>query len=500
MKALNYIAVMVWTVVGMGISGCSADYLDTTPTNQVSAGEVYGSVDNLYAALNGIHRKMVSQDLSNQGMGGEPGFIIAREAMGDDMTWDTQTWHQGYLNWSYNTNASSQYNYGIWETYYKFILNANIILENLQKLENLSADDETLAQHIRGEALCIRAWAHFQLVQYYAKPYINGQENTQPGIPYRETSEALTQIARTPVEDVYAGINADLSEAADLLNGYTATDINHYTEKVVLGLQARVALTQQRYAEAAEYARQAIETATEEGLSIMTPEELTNGFADISSETNEAMYAALTQDDQTVYFYSFYAYMSWNFNSSSIRTGIKCINQATYDKMGPNDYRRQWWDPTGTAEVPSSSYNQRVYQNRKFTARSTSDAVGDYAFMRLSEMYLIAAEAYARAGNESAAKTYLDAFVAQRDPDMTGCDLSGDALIDAIMQHRRIELWGEGFRWFDLKRLQEPIHRDGSNFNVTFCGFLDKEVDEDGWIFEIPQDETDYNPLMEKNY
>ena len=98
-------------------------------------------------------------------------------------------------------------------------------------------------------------------------------------------------------------------------------DINHYTEKVVLGLQARVALTQQRYAEAAEYARQAIEIATEEGLSIMTPEELTNGFADISSETNEAMYAALTQDDQTVYFYSFYAYMSWNFNSSRICQG-----------------------------------------------------------------------------------------------------------------------------------------------------------------------------------
>ncbi len=500
MKAINYIATFAWAVSSLVFSGCSADYLDTTPTDQVAASEVYESVDNLYAALNGIHRKMVSQDLSNQGMGGEPGFIIAREAMGDDMTWDTQTWHQGYLNWSYNTNASSQYNYGIWETYYKFILNANLILENLSLLENLTEEETEEAQYVRGEALCIRAWAHFQLVQYYAKPYINGQDNTQPGVPYRETSETLNEIARTPVEEVYEGINSDLTEAAELLQGYEAVDINHYTEKVALGLLARVALTQQRYAEAAEYARRSIEVAEAEGLSIMTPDELMNGFADISSETNEAMYAALTQDDQTVYFYSFYAYMSWNFNSSSIRTGIKCINQATYDKMGPNDYRRQWWDPTGTASVPSSSYNQRVYQNRKFTARSTASAVGDYAFMRLSEMYLIAAEAYARAGNETAAKEYLSTFVAQRDPDMTGCDLSGDALIDAIMQHRRIELWGEGFRWFDLKRLQEPIHRDGTNFNITFCGFLDKGTDEDGWIFEIPQDETDYNPLMEKNY
>lgn len=500
MKRFKYIALSALAVLGVGLSGCSGDYLDVTPTDKVSSSTVYTTIDNLYSALNGIHRKMVSQDLSNQGMGGEPGFIIAREAMGDDMTWDTQTWHQGYLNWSYNTNASSQYNYGIWETYYLFILNANYILEGLDELGNLTEAETERARYIRGEALCIRAWAHFQLVQYYAKPYINGQNNTQPGIPYRETSEVLHEIARTPVEQVYEGINADLTEAAGLLQGYNAENINHYTEKVALGLLARVALTQQRYAEAAEYAKQAIDVAESEGLALMTPDELMNGFVDISSTTDEAMYAALTQDDQTVYFYSFYAYMSWNFNSSSIRTGIKCINQATYDKMGLNDYRRQWWDPTGKAQVPSSSYNQRVYQNRKFTARSTANAVGDFAFMRLSEMYLIAAEAYARSGNEAEAKEYLSRFVAQRDPDMTGCDKSGSELIDAIMQHRRIELWGEGFRWFDLKRLQEPIHRDGSNFNSTFCGFLNKEINEDGWIFEIPQKETDYNPLMEKNY
>ncbi len=500
MKTFKYTALSTLFLLGLGLPSCSGDYLDVTPTDQISASEIYSSVDNLYAALNGIHRKMVSQDLGNQGMGGEPGFIIGREAMGDDMTWDTQTWHQGYLNWSYNTNASSSYNSGIWETYYKFILNANLVLEGLETLENLTEEEEQEAQYIRGEALCIRAWSHFQLVQYYARPYINGENNTQPGIPYRDTSETLSEIARTPVEEVYEGINNDLSEAAELLEGYEAEDINHYTEKTALGLQARVALTQQRYAEAAEYARQSIEVAESEGLSIMTPDELMNGFADISSDTNEAMYAALTQDDQTVYYYSFYAYMSWNFNSTSVRTGIKCINQATYDRMGENDYRREWWDPTGTAEVPSSSYNQRVYQNRKFTARSTASAVGDYAFMRLSEMYLIAAEAYARAGNETSSRQYLSLFVEQRDPDMTGCDASGDELISAIMQHRRIELWGEGFRWFDLKRLQLPIDRDGSNYDITFCGFLQKGTDEDGWIFEIPQSETDYNSLMEKNY
>ena len=495
-KLHKYLAIGFLLAGAMIGTGCSSDYMDTVPSEKVSVETIASSLDNLYMALNGIHRKMVSQDLSNQGMGGEPGFIIGREAMGDDMTWDTQTWHQGYLNWSFTTNPSSSYNSGIWETYYKFILNANNILD---MLDTYYADsEEPLARHIRGECLAIRAWSHLNLVQYYAKPYRNGQDNSQPGVPYRykPVTEAM---ARNTVEEVYTNIHTDLDEAITLLADYEPADVNHYSLAVVYGLKARALLTQQKYAEAAEAAVNAINTAEANGCQIMTPDELMNGFANITSATKEAMYAAMTQNDQTVYFYSFYAYMSWNFNSSSIRTGIKCISQSTYDLMSPTDLRRQWWDSTGQAEVPATSYNQRVYQNRKFTARSTADAVGDFAFMRISEMYLIAAEAYARSGQDANARQYLQALRDQRDPGYTTTN-SGEALIEEVMTNRRIELWGEGFRWFDLKRLGLPNDRTGSNFNATFCGFLHKDPDAAGWIFEIPKKETDFNSLCERNY
>ena len=259
-------------------------------------------------------------------------------------------------------------------------------------------------------------------------------------------------------------------------------------------------LTQQKYADAATAAVNSINEAEKDGCKIMSQSELMNGFANITSATKEAMYAAMTQNDQTVYFYSFYAYMSWNFNSSSIRTGIKCISQSTYDLMSPTDLRRQWWDPTGKAEVPATSYNQRVYQNRKFTARSTADAVGDFAFMRISEMYLTAAEAFARSNQDAKAKEYLQALLKERDPEYKDLGNTGAKLADEIMTHRRIELWGEGFRWFDLKRLGLPLDRTGSNFDATFCGFLHKDPNADGWIFEIPKKETDFNDLIEKNY
>lgn len=489
-----YLALLIF---GLGLAGCADDYLDTAPTSSVSDKTISETLDGLYLALNGIHRKMVSQDLGIQGMGGEPGFIIGREAHGDDMTWDTQTWHQSHLNWTINTNPSSAYNAGVWQTYYQFILNANKIIESLDK--NFANSPEPRAKYIRGESLAIRAWAHFQLVQYYAKRYVAGTENTQLGVPYRESSETV-EMARNTVEEVYTKINQDLDQAITLLDGYSPAGLNHYSSKVVYGLKARVALTQQNYAKAAEYAVEAIELTEAEGGKLMEPADLMNGFADFTTKTKETMYATIPLEEQTVYFYSFYAYMSWNFNSSSIRTGIKCINQATYDLMSPTDLRRQWWDPTGTAAVPASNYNKRKYQNRKFTARSTASAVGDFPFMRLAEMYLIAAEAYARSGNDTEAKKYLTAFAIKRDPSYTESTKTGAALAEEVMNHRRIELWGEGFRWFDLKRLNLPCNRNGNNYSAAFCGFLLRTLDEPGWYYEIPKIETDFNKLMVKNY
>lgn len=85
-------------------------------------------------------------------------------------------------------------------------------------MEEVEITSQELFDQIKGEALCIRAWAHFNLVQLYAKRYEAGKDNTQDGIPYREKAVAEEQ-ARNSVEDVYAKINNDLDEACILLSG-----------------------------------------------------------------------------------------------------------------------------------------------------------------------------------------------------------------------------------------------------------------------------------------
>jgi len=119
--------------------------------------------------------------------------------------------------------------------------------------------------------------------------------------------------------------------------------------------------------------------------------------------------------------------------------------------------------------------------------------------MRLAEMYLTQAEALARAGKDSEAQTVFTKFQITRDPSYVSKGNTGDALAEEIMNSRRVELWGEGFRFYDLKRLHLSIKR-GSNFDIAFCTFLEKDKDAQGWVWEIPKIETDFNSLCTKNY
>lgn len=476
-------------------TACSDDYLDTAPSTSVSENMIGKSIDNLYMALNGIHRKMVSQDMAVQYLGGYPGFMICMDASADDMTWaqdkEFKTTHQ----WQLQSVPESAFTRTIWLSYYEFILNANLILKYV---DNFMESSPEKARHVKGEALCFRAFSHFMLVQLYARRYVAGSENSQPGVPYRLVS-GTTPMTRNSVEDCYRLINADLDAAIPLLEGYQPVSVSHFSHEVACGLKARVAMAQQDYGSAARYAKLAITEAEQRGFRLMAGNELYNGFADISTKTKEAMWAALTLNDQTVNYYSFYALMSWNYNSEPVRTGVKQISSWLYDQMAPTDLRRSWWDETGTLPLPTANFKAYPYSQRKFTARSTGDVVGNVAFMRLAELYLTAAEALARNGQDADARQLFLQFVLTRDPGYQPAGAIGQDLIDEIMIHRRVELWGEGFRFYDLKRLNEPLDRKGSNFNAGFCMILQAPASDPRWQWAIPQDEMDANPLMQQN-
>mgnify|MGYP000506269308 FL=1 len=213
-----------------GLTACSDTFMETNPTDQIGETTVASSLENLYIALNGTHRAMVKQYLSSQGCGGEPSWDIDRDVLGEDLVHPTagNTWFLKTLQWvDHRDSKSTLTKFGFF-FYYKLILNSNLLLNNVDEVDRT---DENLYSGVKGEALCFRAFGHFQLVQLYAERYKAGGGNTQLGIPYRKTPET-GEIARNTVEECYQYINEDLDAAIELLKNYEAKEVTHFSLKV----------------------------------------------------------------------------------------------------------------------------------------------------------------------------------------------------------------------------------------------------------------------------
>lgn len=495
MKNLNKLLFPL-AVLTLTMGACKKDYLYTTPTDAVSSDAVFTTTTNAMAALNGIHRSLYIQ-YSRQEEGGQGAVNLNIDYMGEDIVNTVSTTAYGVHKWVTHRSASNGNNSFIYTFYYRIIANANLIIDNIDAAEGSDADKKA----IKGEALTYRAWAHFVLVQVFGKRYDAAGNNTQAGVPIMNTSkvEGTPGKARATVEAVYTQINSDLDAAIASFAGSTArANKSHFNINVAKGIKARVALTQGKWAIAAQ---NALEART--GLTLMTNAEYLSGF---NSYTNqEWMWGSKQQEDQTTYFYSFFAYLG-TFNSTANRTNPKRINSALYNQITTTDVRKGLWDPTGTnatfsLPVGVVTNSTASYRQKKFAVAGTT-SVGDVVNMRVAEMFLIEAEARVRlaidgAASETAnAQAVLFTLAKNRDASYVLSTNTGAALLNEILIQRRVELWGEGFRFFDLKRMNAPLDRTGGNATIALSGVLNVPAGGVEWQWALPQAEIDSNPAI----
>ncbi|WP_162427769.1 RagB/SusD family nutrient uptake outer membrane protein [Pontibacter pudoricolor] len=486
------------------LSSCEKEYLETNPTDQVAESEVFTTTSNGWAAINGMHRAMFFQ-YDAQDQAGQGSVMINMDMLGEDVV-NTTTgngWWISTYRWLTHRNENAGTVTFVYRFYYKLIANANKIIDNIDKTTGPEADK----QAIKGQALAYRAWAHHQLVQIFAERYKAGETNSQLGVPVMLTNTIEGQPRET-VEDVYAQINSDFDAAISLLPA-TRSAKSHINVNVAKGMKARVALTMGKWAEAAQLANEARAGATLENFTQML-----SGFNDIS--TPGWIWGSDQIQDQTTYFYSFFAYMSVNFSSTNIRGNPKAINSKLYANISDTDVRKQLWDTTPVAIKDAAgktvgydingvqilpTFTPKAYMNRKFiSAGGSGSSIGDVPYMRAAEMYLIEAEALARQGKDDLAAKALYDLVVTRDPDYVISTSTGQTLIDEILIQRRIELWGEGFRFLDLKRTNSALDRTGANHVATVVADLytvpagDKQ-----WQWLLPKRELDTNPAAVQN-
>ena len=493
MKSLKY-QLLSFAFVVLIFSSCKKEFLDTYSTTAVAADDALASITNAYAALNGIHRVMYTQ-YDQQGEAGEGSNNIFRDLMGEDIVYplaNGSTGLIGWLQWVNHRNVNATDLRYVYRFYYRLISNANLLINGIDKTPGADADKKI----IKGQAMAYRAWAHFQLVQLWGKRYeATTKPNSQLGVPIMLTN-TLEGQARNTVEEVYTQVNKDLDLALTLLAGYTRAGSaakSNFNVNVVQGIKARVALTQQDWETAATNA-----IAARAGYTLMTNTEYLSGFNNIANQ--EWIWGSRQIDDHNTFFYSYFAYISANFNSTVLRTQPRAINATLWNSIPATDIRKQCWDLTG-ATVPVPPGGARVpYQNKKYLAKSDALSTGDVPYMRAAEMYLIEAEARARQGNNAAAQDALFTLKKNRDAAYIKSTSTGATLIREIMFNRRIEFWGEGFRFTDLKRTNSPLNRNGiPNHLPALVSVFDIPVGDNRWEWLFPQDEINGNKAIIQN-
>jgi starch-binding outer membrane protein, SusD/RagB family len=333
------------------------------------------------------------------------------------------------------------------------------------------------------------------LIQYYGKRYdATAKPNSTLGVPLvlEPTQEGLP---RSTVEEVYTQINKDLADAYALLTTARAAK-SHFNKNVVRGVQARVALAQQSWATAATYAAEA-----RQGFALMSVAQYQEGFADVSNP--EWMWGFDHLEDQSEFFGGYHSYISSNYNSTNIRATPKTINKLIYDLIPATDVRSKMWvkAPTTTNSIVPPGGIRVPYMTQKFRLPGTpsTSVMGDVPFMRSGEMFLIEAEAKARSGDDAGAAKALFDMVSKRDPSYVLSTKTGAELIDEIMFNRRIELWGEGHRWLDLKRLNLPLNRNGIGHLAAVAILYEVPAGDVQWQFLLPRRELDSNKAAVQN-
>ncbi|MBU6176921.1 MAG: RagB/SusD family nutrient uptake outer membrane protein [Bacteroidetes bacterium] len=444
------LVVMVLTT----FSSCKKSFLELAPPANLTPEQALKTEADLLVALRGAYAGLRSTAMYGRSL------MVIGDMMADNTYQSVLNTNRYTLfnNYTYNTTDGDVS--GLWTTAYTVILRTNNIIN-----ANVSGAN---VNQIKGEARTIRALCYFNLVRYFARPFTDNPAGL--GVPIVTVYNADLKPGRNTVAEVYAQIHADLNSAYNLMTTYSNS--SQFSKFAARALQARVFLTQNDKANARTAALDVINNG---------------GFTLITAAGHGAYWAnsvIRTDKVETIFEVSADAVannafdaLSYIYSQAGNYGDMLCADDL-YASFEAADVRRALYATGVRGGLPSVFVNK--YPN--FTGDHTDTKV-----LRLSEMYLIVAEATT---NETEALTYVNAITAQRGA--TAIASTGTALFNDIMAERRKELAFEGERYMDMQRFKLDINR-GANYPaaaraVPYANFRR--------VFPIPQTEIDVNPTI----
>lgn len=518
MKKLSIITLVLASAF---ILACSPEALNTEPSSSTATATIFTDTETAALAVNGLNRVMYCQyNDYGQGFNGEGTIRLYHgDYMGQDLMVVNRTTYQNTQNGDYFDSNTATFASYAWYYYYMLIGNANSIINNIDGVEGPEAD----RKFIKAQALCYRAYAYSNLVQLFGRRWSDGPD--KPACVLRLIAGGDDNLDRSTARQVYEQIYKDLDDAITLFteSGKDRPAAQFYTMNadVAHAIYARTALTREDWQKALSEAKLA-----RANYPLMSVADYKAGFC---NPTSEWIWGLYNVPDETIYYYSYQAYIAYNSNAGNVRTTPKAISKHIFDQIAPTDIRRALWlDPTGYEAAMNAETNLANAQKTTnalytygFAYAAADGRVGLYStayvagymqfkircneapgnghmpLFRSSEMLLIEAEANYQLNKPTDAQAALVALNATsgRYPTYT-CTKTGTALMDEIKLYRSIELWGEGFNWFDLKRWGDKLVRkaavDGGNWMSSFAVTINPN-EKNNWTWTIPKRETDYN-------
>jgi starch-binding outer membrane protein, SusD/RagB family len=455
MKKYSIYSFVVLAISAVLALSCSDEFVDRKAPYSIDSENYFNSESDYNQALIGAYDMLHSTYLNvmmgeiasdNTASGGESAIDVIGIQQIDDMI---------------HTEANPQLK-NVWDWMFAGVQRCNYIMEFKDKT------DFTNKPQVLGETRFLRAYYHFELVKWFGPIPLNGDK--------RFSTEDVTRVPRSSVQDVYASIEADLIYAVANLKTKAENPIKgRATKGAAQALLGKVYLYQEKYVDAANVLEDLISSG-----SYSLESDYNSIFESNGENNNESVFEVQYTDQEGASFDCLQCSegnVAVGFNGIRNYSGplfesgysFNVPRQEVVDAFELGDRRKDVaildivsWAAANNASY-GVGYKHTGYFNRKYIPRAGDANIGDqnltnpnnYRAIRYADVLLMAAEALNRGGiDDTKARTYLN-NVRRRAFGDTNHDtplVTGSNLTELILAERRVELVGEGHRFFDLVR------------------------------------------------
>jgi tetratricopeptide (TPR) repeat protein len=444
------------------LAGCE---LNVIPSDTLTGDQIKNTSDGLISLVNGCYAQLKDYpDPNTTNNWYLRQYYHLSDFAGDDIVCGYKTEDDLINSFRYKDRASIKSNINsFWEVSYKVIYGANVAI----KMAEEKGNDE-MTNQLKGECYFLRAFSTHNLVRLFAKPY--SQANlSAPGVILRESSLDGAPKERSTISESYDYIVSSLKTAAGLMSEITPDERNtkgFATKFSAWALLSRIYLYMGDYQNCLAYADSVINSGN---YSLESSESFPGYFAQakLSGETIWCIPFLVTDDKKEA------SVASMIFNGASC-WGEEGASPSLLSEMGfGTDLMQvdQRWAYIETVS-PGLKNGVNIYYVKKFSGQDALSTLSSPVMLRLAEVYLNRAEAYANTGHTEEALADLNEIRTNRMIVPDGGDLNNylydaardnitdNTIQDVVLKERRIELAFEGHRIFDLLRTGKDLVRN----------------------------------------